>query len=90
MWVINQLLRLMTFLIYSFLAMIVLSFPLSELLTRIGRETRLFHFSLKPAVEDSLLPGLGLALLCALLMAIRRKFDSIQGAGTNAGSPEDP
>jgi len=88
MWVINQLLKLMTFLIYSVLAMIVLYFPLSELLAHIGREARLFRFSLELAVEDSLLPGLGLALLCALIMAIRRKFDPIQGS-KNTGSPGD-
>lgn len=86
----KQLLRLAVFLIYLSLAMIVLYFPLTELLAYVSRETRLFEFSPRLAAEDSLLPGLGLVFLCALFMAILRKLESVKDSARNTDSPDGP
>ena len=65
-------------LIYAVLALIVLYFPVSELIAYMGRETRLFHVRIFVPTEDALLPAFALAVLYAFVTALLRRVERKQ------------
>ena len=68
-------LKLIVGVIYAILIAVVLYFPFAQILAYVARETRLFQFQQTYQVEDSLLPCLGLAVIYAVVSALRRALE---------------
>ena len=75
MIVIRFVLKLIVFLVYAAFAATVLYFPVFELLTYVGRETRVFELPAIFPVDDALLPCLLLALIYGVVSVILRKIE---------------
>ena len=83
MLLVRRILEWITRVVQLLLAAILLYFPAAELLARLGRETRMYQFQPDLALEDSLLPCLALALISALVSAIRRKIEPADASEWN-------
>ena len=81
--VLKQIMRVL----YAVFVGIVLYFPAAELLTYIGRETRLFTFPPMMPVEDVLLPALFLAVLYGAASLIRRRIEPVHAPADGGGDP---
>ncbi len=83
------LLQCITWLLYAVFAVIVLYFPISELLTYFALETRIFRFEQRFLIEDALLPLFVLALIYGTVTGLRRKIERAEAPGREAHSSEN-
>ena len=81
---VRLILKWTTGIIQVLLAAVLFYFPGAELLARLGRQARISESRPSLLVEDSLLPCLALALIYALVSAIRRKIEPADASEGNA------
>ena len=84
-------LRLIIDIIYAAFIVIVLYFPFAQILVYVARETRFFRFQQTLQVEDSLPICLGLAVVYAVVSALRRVVEpeaDISGEISKDGSSD--
>ena len=71
---VRLILKVLTYIIYACFGLTLLTFPMANLLEYLTRQTRLFSFQLSLQIEDVILPGLLLAVLYSLIMALQRRL----------------
>ena len=76
MRVLKFLLDLAMALIYAFYALAVVYFPIGEILSYAGRETRLFTYKSAVSINDVLLPAFLVAILYSGIAFVRRRLDT--------------
>lgn len=69
-------LKLLTYIIYVCLGVTLFAFPAASVLQYLAEQTRLFSPVSTPPIQDVILPGLLLAVMYSIIMAIQRRLQS--------------